>query len=75
MIPFFSKAKMYNMHKTCKLTSIHTMVIHEDWGKPMQDIKTQLIWVVVWLIDELYNKFHAQELLNVIGIIYPHYWL
>jgi hypothetical protein len=47
VMPFFSKAKMYNMHKTCKLTGIHTKMTHEDWVEPMQDVKTQSIQVTI----------------------------
>lgn len=36
---FFFNGIMYNIHKTYKLISIHTMVIHEDWAKLMCDVK------------------------------------
>jgi hypothetical protein len=37
---FFYYGKLYNIHKTCKLTSLHIMVTQETWAQSMHKVKT-----------------------------------
>jgi hypothetical protein len=63
--------KLYNIHKTCKLTSLCSMVTEEVWAQFVQEVKTQHTQVALQLINEFDKKFLAQEVLNATGIIYP----
>jgi hypothetical protein len=57
------------------LISLRNMVTREAWAQFVQEVKTQCIQAMLQLINEFDKRFHAQEVLNAMGIIYPQYWL
>jgi hypothetical protein len=52
--------KIYNIHKTCKLTSLYNMVSQEMWARLVQEVKIQCTQVAIKLINKLANIFLTQ---------------
>lgn len=56
--------KIYNIHKTCKLTSLYYMVTQEMWARLVQKVKIQCTQVTIQLINKLDKIFFTQLVLN-----------
>jgi hypothetical protein len=56
---FYYYGKLYNIHNTCKLTSVHNIVIQEAWAQFVQEVKTECTRATLQLINELDKRFPA----------------
>jgi hypothetical protein len=70
-VAFFFKWQFYMLQIIDKCIRVVSMVTKENWVVGCQDVKNQCISITKGLILELDKRFLAQELMNVIGIIYP----
>jgi hypothetical protein len=59
------------LHKTNKCNEMLSMVIREDWVVSCHDVKDQF----VFLLHKGDKIFIAQNIMNVISIIYLQYWV
>jgi hypothetical protein len=62
------------LHKTNSTIGVMFMVTRDDWALSVQFAKQQCTCATNGLIKELERRFPAHELMNAMGIIYPHYW-
>jgi hypothetical protein len=63
------------LHYIVNLTSEHSLVIWEGFDQAIKVVKVQYIITCDLLVLELERRFPNHKLMNVLGIIYPQYWL
>jgi hypothetical protein len=61
----------YKDHATSKASFVTRVV----YAKAMVEVKLQCAYVIEKLIFELGNCFPFHELMDVLGVVYPQYWL
>jgi hypothetical protein len=74
-VAFFIGGKLYMLHVTNRTIGALSLVSKEVWVEIFTFVKKQCSFIAIGLIVELENQFPAQQLLNVIGVIYLQYWL
>lgn len=63
------------LHVVDTITNIMNLVTKETWATCVENIMWQCLKLVIGLICELEKQNSVEELLCVIRVIYPHYWL
>jgi len=63
------------VHFFIALINEHSAVILEHFDQVIKVFKAHYITTCVLLVLELEWRFLDHELMNVLGIIYPQYWL
>jgi len=63
------------VHFVIALINEHSLIILEHFDQVIIVVKVHYIATCVLLVLELEWRFLDHELINVLGIIYPQYWL